>query len=222
MDNEDLKDIKEEISSKKNTKHNQEEIDEEVSKQKEEKPEEEIDKENTSKESEEPETKKETKKDKKLKKKLEEVEKQRDEFEQDYLRLRADFDNYRKRKEKEIQEARERTLSSFIEEILPMIDNFEMSLKMTNNTEMFVKGVEMIHKSLIDKLKENHVEPFEAEIGESFDVHKHEPIPVETDDEDKEGKIIENVKKGYLHKKSDKVIRPAKVKIHVKKDSKKE
>lgn len=147
-----------------------------------------------------------------------EISSKNGELQQDYLRLRADFENFRKRKEKELDEARERALNGFIEELLPSIDNFEMSLKMTDNTQMFVKGVEMIHKSLIEKLNENHIQAYEPLIGEEYDVHKHDPIPVESENNKDVGKVLEVLKKGYMHKKSEKVIRPARVKISIKKE----
>lgn len=128
----------------------------------------------------------------------------------DYLRKVADFDNFRKRKEKEMSEARERAIVNFVLDILPSIDNFEMSLKMTDNREMFIKGVEMIHKNLIDTLKENHFDEYVPEVGEVFDPYKHEPVLIENK-EAVPGKILGVLQKGYLHK--DSVVRPARVQV---------
>ena len=81
---------------------------------------------------------------------------------------------------------------------------------MTNNPEMFIKGVEMINKNLKDTLKEHHFEEFEPQTGEDFDPYLHEPILIE--DKSKEsGKIITTLKKGYKHK--EKIIRPARVQV---------
>ena len=129
---------------------------------------------------------------------------------QDMLRLRADFDNYRRRKEDEISSARERGIISFVEDLLPSIDNFEMSLKMTDNTKMFIKGVEMIHKNLIDVLKTNKIDEFSVKPGTDFNANEHDPILVEHD-KIKSGKIVSTIKKGY--KKDGKVIRPARVEV---------
>lgn len=142
--------------------------------------------------------------------KIKELEKQVEELKSDYLRSRADFDNFRKRKEKELIEARERSVVDFVMDILPSIDNFEMSLKMTENKEMFIKGVEMIHGNLISTLKDNHFVEFEPSISENFDPYKHDPILIE--DQTKEsGKVLGVLKKGYMYK--DKVIRPARVEV---------
>lgn len=138
------------------------------------------------------------------------LEKQIIELKTDKLRGLADFDNYRKRKEQEIIETRERTIINFITDILPSIDNFEMSLKMTDNTQMFIKGVEMIHKNLVDILEKNKIKPFSPKVGDEFNPHEHDPILIE-DEKAKPGKIITIVKKGYKHK--DKIIVPARVQV---------
>jgi molecular chaperone GrpE len=143
-------------------------------------------------------------------KKESKIEKERNEFKDKYLRTMADFDNYRKRKEKELEQSRDRAIISFVQEILPSIDNFEMSLKMTNNSDMFIKGVEMIHKNLLDALKEHHFEEFEPKVGEEFNPDKHDPLLIE-DKKAEPGRVLAVVKKGYLMKKE--VIRPAKVQI---------
>jgi len=133
-----------------------------------------------------------------------------EELKLDILRARADFDNYRKRKEEEIASARERGVISFVEDLLPAIDNFEMSLKMTDNTDMFIKGVEMIHGNLIDILKSNKFDEFSVKSGSDFDANEHDPILVEHD-KIKPGKVVATIKKGY--KKSGKIIRPARVQV---------
>jgi molecular chaperone GrpE len=152
------------------------------------------------------------KKEKKLSKndKIKELEQQVEELKNDNLRCRADFENFRKRKEKELNETREKAVVNFVLDILPSIDNFESSLKMTDNKEMFIKGVEMIHKNLIDTLKENHFIEFEPQIDEEFDPYHHDPVLIE-DKSKKPGSISEILQKGYKYK--DKVVRPARVKI---------
>jgi molecular chaperone GrpE len=142
--------------------------------------------------------------------KIKELEKKCEDLKNDYLRSVADFDNFRKRKEKELIEARERAVVDFVLSILPSIDNFEMSLKMTDNKEMFIKGVEMIHQNLLSTLKENHFSEFVPIIDEVFDPYHHEPVLIE-DNSKSSGKIIEVLQKGYKYK--DKVVRPARVKV---------
>lgn len=142
--------------------------------------------------------------------KIEELEKTIIELKNDKLRALADFENFRKRKEKETFEARDKAVINFVLELLPSIDNFEMSLKMTDNQEMFIKGVEMIHNNLINTLNEHDIKEFEPKIGEKFSPEKHDPILIEVEDKEP-GKVLAIVKKGFLHK--DKIIRPAKVNV---------
>ncbi len=142
--------------------------------------------------------------------KVKELENQVIELKNDYLRSVADFDNYRKRMEIERMEIRDKAIIGFVNDILPAIDNFEMSLKMTDNTQMFVKGVEMIHKNLNDTLKEHKFEEFSPNVNDSFDPNKHEPILIE-DDSKEAGKVLAVLQKGYVR--NGKVVRPAKVQV---------
>ena len=142
--------------------------------------------------------------------KEQELKKQIVELNNEVLRARADFENFRKRKDEEMSLARDRAVISFVESLLPSIDNFEMSLKMTDNKEMFVKGVEMIHKNLIDTLKEHKIEEYEPKLGEKFNPSFHDPVLVENDAA-KSSEVLGVIKKGYIHK--DKVVRAARVQV---------
>ena len=81
---------------------------------------------------------------------------------------------------------------------------------MTENKEMFIKGVEMIHKNLIDTLKAHNFEEFEVYEGEQFDPYLHEPVLIE-DQSRKSGEIVGILKKGIKHKGN--VVRAAKVQV---------
>ena len=151
--------------------------------------------------------------------KIKELEDQITDLKTEVLRARADFENYRKRMQKELTESRQKAINSFVIDILPSIDNFEMSLKMTDNREMFVKGVEMIHGNLLNTLKENHYESFTPKVGEEFDPHKHEPILIESD-EHKPGTIVNVLQIGYKIK--DNILRPARVQVAKEKEEDKE
>lgn len=148
---------------------------------------------------------------------LEALDKQLEDMKNDYLRLRADFDNYRKRKEIEIAQARERGVRDFVLDLLPAIDNFELSLKMTDNKEMFIKGVEMIHGNLLETLKLHNFEPFEPKPDELFDPYYHDPLLIE-DHSLEPGKVISVLSKGYKHK--GEVIKPARVQVAKEKEDK--
>lgn len=144
-----------------------------------------------------------------LKEQITTLEEELEQQKGDYLRLLADFENFRKRNEKEKQEVRDKAIIDFVGSLLPAIDNFEMSLKMTQNPEMFVKGVEMIHRNLLETLREHHFEEFEPQLGEEFDPYLHDPITVEK--EGNPGEVLGVVKKGF--KKGDLIVRPARVEI---------
>ncbi|MFP4401935.1 MAG: nucleotide exchange factor GrpE [Candidatus Nanoarchaeia archaeon] len=140
----------------------------------------------------------------------EELEQEVRQLKDDYLRLKADFENYRKRMQEDMQKARERAISNFVEDLLPNIDNFEMSLKMTNDTTMFIKGVEMIHQNLLNVLQNHSISVYEPQIGQEFNVKEHEPILVEHE-EHPPGTITNVLTKGYKMK--DSIIRPARVQV---------
>lgn len=140
----------------------------------------------------------------------EQLENEVKDLKDDYLRLKADFENYRKRMQDELQKTRERAISNFVEDLLPNIDNFEMSLKMTDDKDMFIKGVEMIHKNLHSVLENHSISMYEPQVGEEFDVKEHEPILIEHE-EIEPGKVAGIISKGYKLK--DSIIRPARVHV---------
>lgn len=142
--------------------------------------------------------------------KIVELEKELEEMKMNFLRARADYDNFRKRSQEELIHARDRAVVNFVEDILPSIDNFEMSLKMTDNQAMFIKGVEMIHTNLLETLKSHKFEDVNARKGDEFNPKLHEPILVENE-KAKPGKIIAVIKKGIKHK--DRIVRPVKVQV---------
>ncbi|MBR9699890.1 nucleotide exchange factor GrpE [Candidatus Woesearchaeota archaeon] len=126
-------------------------------------------------------------------------------------RLQAEFENYKKRVEKDNLEFRKYADAKIIEKILPIVDSFELALKNNDNAEEFKKGVKMIYGQLFDTLEKEGVRPIKAE-GEKFDPYKHEVLLNEkTEKEEEDGQIVEELQKGYMLK--DKVLRYAKVKV---------
>ena len=122
----------------------------------------------------------------------------------DYLRLAADFDNYKKRAEKEKENIRSTSVAYFVNAIFPLIDNFEMAMAQ----EEVAKEVDALNSMLVSVLQSLQVEEV-GEIGESFDPALHEAV-----EHSGEGnsQIIEAVlRKGYLFQGS--LIRPAMVKV---------
>ena len=129
-----------------------------------------------------------------------------------YLRLSAEFDNYRKRTLKEKAELIKNGGEKAISAILPILDDLERALqnmKNSDNVEAMYEGIELISQKFLKTLGQEGLEKMEP-IGETFDTDFHEAIAmVPAQEEDKKGKVLDCVQTGYkLH---DKVIRHAKV-----------
>jgi len=133
---------------------------------------------------------------------------------QTLLRRQADFDNYRKRVEKERSEDSRRTTARLIDALIPVIDSFDQALASHREPEYanYRKGFELIHKQLLDniaKLGAERVEP----VGMKFDPHLHQAMDrTETTDED-EGTILQVFQPGYVF--HGRVLRPAMVRVAV-------
>jgi molecular chaperone GrpE len=131
-----------------------------------------------------------------------------------YLRLSAEYDNFRKRSLKEKMELIKTAGEDILVNILPVIDNFERALKSINNNtseegKAISEGVELIYGKFKDFLQQRGVKEIEA-IGKPLDTEFHEAITkIPTQDEEMKGKIIDVVEKGYLL--HEKVIRFSKV-----------
>lgn len=146
----------------------------------------------------------------KKKKKNEWEEKYNAEHDQ-YLRLYAEYDNFRKRTAKEKERMVGDGVAKAIAAILPAIDNLERALAAAGEGEGSLKsGVEMTLRQLLDSLKNIGVTPM-GEKGEIFDPNLHEAIMHIEDPELKDGEIVEVFQRGYLYK-EETVIRPAVVK----------
>jgi molecular chaperone GrpE len=131
-----------------------------------------------------------------------------------YLRLQAEFDNYRKRTLKEKMELTKSAGESILMNILPVIDDFERALQSMNDAkeEGAVKeGIELIYKRFKDFMTMNGIKEIEAK-EQTFDTDLHEAITkIPAPTEDLKGKVVDVIQKGYLL--NDKVIRFAKVVI---------
>jgi len=130
------------------------------------------------------------------------------------LRLQAEFDNTRKRLEKEKQDFAKFANEGIILELLNILDDLERTLELAQSKHedlpAFLKGVEMILAHLYEMLKEYGVRPIEAE-GKTFDPNYHEAL-MQTEDKDKpEHTVLEELQKGYML--NDRVIRTSKVKV---------
>ncbi len=159
------------------------------------------------------EVKKETKKEKKTKSSEKEAQlvKELEEQKDLYLRLRAEYDNFRKRSQKEKEDAHTLARASVVKEILPVLDNFERAAGNTNASfEDYQKGMEMIQIQLVDTLKKIGVETF-GERGEEFDPNMHNAVMHTEDDSLGENTVAQVFAKGY--KLGNTVIRFAAVQV---------
>ena len=142
-------------------------------------------------------------------KNLKEAQAQIDELEDRLLRLTAEYDNFRKRTQREKNEARQFANQHLLEKQLPVLDNFEMALTAAKDADPAIRdGVQMIYDQFAGVLKDAGVEPIDAE-GESFDPNIHEAISQQETTDVEEGTVVQQVQRGY--KLNDRLVRPARV-----------
>jgi molecular chaperone GrpE len=133
---------------------------------------------------------------------------------QTLLRRQADFDNYRKRIEKERGEDSKRYTARMVEALIPIIDGFEHALAAHREAayENYRKGFELIYKQLLDNLTKLGVERVEP-VGQHFDPHLHQAVESTETDEAEDGTILQVYQPGYVF--HGRVLRPAMVRVAV-------
>jgi molecular chaperone GrpE len=144
---------------------------------------------------------------------LEDKAKKSDEYFDRLLRLQADFDNYKKRLEKDKIEFIKFANEEIIAEILNIIDDFERAVeagKTKHDFDVLYKGIEMIYNDFKEFLKQKGLKEIEAE-GKPFNPNEHEAMMQEETDKHPEDYIVEEFQKGYTL--NGRVIRPSKVKV---------
>ena len=139
-------------------------------------------------------------------------------YKEKYVRLFAEFENARKRMEREKLEFTRYANEGLILEFLEILDDLERTVTAAEakhqDDEAFLKGVELVMAHIYEMLKKNGVKPIEAK-GKKFDPHCHEVLMQEETNQFEEGSVIEELQKGYWL--GDRVVRTAKVKIARKK-----
>ncbi|MNW29483.1 heat shock protein GrpE [compost metagenome] len=136
-----------------------------------------------------------------------------EEHKQRLLRTQADFDNFRRRTQKEKEELGKYASAKLITELLPVVDNFERALSTISDTTeaaSYAKGVEMILRQFEGILQAEGLTAMET-VGQPFNPEYHQAIMQVESEDHEEGIIVEELQKGYLLK--DKVLRPAMVKV---------
>ena len=131
-----------------------------------------------------------------------------------YLRLRADFDNMRRRAQLDREASEKYRAQKLLTELLPVIDNLDRALQVEVSSDDAVslyKGIEMVYKTLIEATKQEGLELIPAE-GEVFDPNVHQAVMQESDSEKETGTVLRELQKGYKLK--DRVLRPSMVSVN--------
>ena len=141
-----------------------------------------------------------------------ELQRERDEFHDRWLRKSAEFDNYRKRVDRERREQADQGIADLLEELLLVVDDFDRALTVdaADGSTGYRKGVELIHSKLNDILRKRGVRPIET-LGTDFDPNLHQAVIHETSPDHREGEVIGELRRGYVI--GDKLLRPAMVKV---------
>jgi molecular chaperone GrpE len=141
------------------------------------------------------------------------LQRERDELKDLLLRKTAEFDNYRKRTDRERQTLSDAIAAEVLQELLPLVDDLERALKADaggEGAEAYRRGVELVLKQLEEILRKRGVTPIES-LGADFDPHYHEAVSYEPAEGRREGEIIEDFRRGYMV--GDRLLRPSMVKV---------
>jgi molecular chaperone GrpE len=140
------------------------------------------------------------------------LERARDDFKDRWLRKTAEFDNYRKRIERERREQADQSVVGLLGELLSVVDDFDRALIVDagDGATAYRKGVELIHAKLHDMLRKQGVRPIDA-LGADFDPNIHQAVIQEVSPDHREGEVIGELQKGYTL--NDRLLRPTMVKV---------
>jgi molecular chaperone GrpE len=140
------------------------------------------------------------------------LKRERDEQHDRLLRKTAEFDNYRRRIERERREQADQAVVDLLQELLLVVDDFDLALTVEAGAEAaaYRKGVELIHSKLQDMLRKKGVHPIES-LGADFDPNIHQAVVHESSPEHREGEVIGELRRGYTI--GDRLLRPAMVKV---------
>jgi len=143
---------------------------------------------------------------------LAEVRREKDALQDRLLRTAAEFDNYRKRVERERRDQAGAAMADALEELLPIIDNLELALGSPagGDPEVYRKGVELIHVQMTELVRKRGVKPILV-VGADFDPRFHQAVVHEVSAEHREGEVMEELRRGYML--GDRLLRAALVKV---------
>lgn len=144
---------------------------------------------------------------------LAQLRRERDELKDRLLRTAAEFDNYRKRTDRERTAVNENITAGVLEEFLPLVDDLERALRAEAGDagpEAYRQGVELILKGIEELLRRRGVKPIEA-VGADFDPNYHQAVSYEPAEGHRDGEIVEEFRRGYTI--GDRLLRPSMVKV---------
>lgn len=144
---------------------------------------------------------------------VDEIQRQRDEYYDLLLRKSAEFENYRKRVDRDRQAASEAAAADLLADLLPLVDDLERALNADPGeeaVEAYRRGVELIHSQLLDVLRKRGVRPIEA-VGADFDPYYHQAVVHEPAEGRRDGEITEEFRRGYML--GERLLRPSMVKV---------
>ena len=143
---------------------------------------------------------------------LETLRREKDALQDRLLRTAAEFDNYRKRVERDRREQAEALTADALSDLLPIIDDLERALRAPSggDVDAFRKGVELIHRQMTELLRKRGVKTIDA-VGADFDPRYHQAVVQESSPDHREGEVMEEFARGYML--GDRLLRPAMVKV---------
>ena len=149
-------------------------------------------------------------------KEIEELKNQVNTLKESLLRNQAELQNYKRRRDEEMEKILKYKDEEFIKELLPIIDNFERAIKMddddlSDEVSKFLEGFKIIYSNTVNILEKFKVKAIEAD-GVEFDPTYHHAVLTDHNESKPEGVVLEVLQKGYIYK--DRVIRPAMVKVN--------
>jgi molecular chaperone GrpE len=143
---------------------------------------------------------------------LADLQRERDDYYDRWMRKAAEFDNYRRRVERERREQADQSVVDLLQELLLVVDDFDRALTVDpgESAGAFRKGVELMHTKLHDLLQRTGVKPIQA-LGTDFDPNVHQAVMHEASPEHREGEVIGELRRGYTI--NGRLLRPAMVKV---------
>jgi molecular chaperone GrpE len=148
-----------------------------------------------------------------LQRQIEQLEREKEEMKNKYLRVQADYDNFRRRTKEEKAAASKYRAQNLAEKLLPAIDNFDRALNVKvegEEAKSLIQGMEIVHRQLREAFEQENIKEIEAK-GKPFDPEFHQAVMQVEAEDNEPNTVIEVMQKGYML--NDRVLRPAMVKV---------